>query len=156
MNIQAVSNVPAEYPTDFDYDETKCEIRIGNGRFGPVAPEIWKFEVSGLKVVPSWLSYRMKARGGKKSSPLDEIRPERWTPRLTDEFLELLWVLESTVAMEPKLTNILNVAVESECFMASDLPTPTPAEREPLVTGALSADLFSLTEIEDDPASDEM
>jgi hypothetical protein len=106
--------------------------------------------------VPSWLSYRMKVRGGKKSSPLDEIRPERWTPRFTDEFLELLWALESTVAMEPKLTNILSAAVESECFLASDLPTPTPAEREPLVADASGVDLFSLAENEDEPDSDEM
>jgi hypothetical protein len=65
--------------------------------FGPVAPEVWEFEISGLKAVQSWLGYRMKKRAGKKSSPLDDIRPERWTPKMTDELLELLWVLEATL-----------------------------------------------------------
>jgi hypothetical protein len=67
---------------------------IGDGIFGAVPEEVWEFEVSGLKVVQSWLAYRMKKRAGKKSSPLDDIRPERWTPRMTDELLEMLWVVQ--------------------------------------------------------------
>jgi hypothetical protein len=60
---------------------------VGNSRFGPVTPEVWEFEVSGLKVVQSWLGYRMKKRARKKSSLLDDIRPERWTARMSDESL---------------------------------------------------------------------
>jgi hypothetical protein len=88
-------------------------------------------EVSGLKVVHSWLGYRMKSRAGKKSSPLDDIRPERWTPQLTDEFLELLWVLEATLAMEPDLSTVLDAVVASPCFTASELPQPSETERKP-------------------------
>src|SRR5215207_885250 len=76
-------------PDSFDYDPLAKEIRVGEGRFGPVASDVWEFEVSGLRVVQSWLAYRMKVRAGKRSSPLDDIRPDRWTPRMTDEFLEL-------------------------------------------------------------------
>ena len=39
---------------------TEQTIRVGEGRFGPIAFTVWNFEVSGLKVVQSWLSYRMK------------------------------------------------------------------------------------------------
>ena len=98
-----VSDDPARYPEDFAWIEAERTIRVGAGRFGPVAPEVWNFEVSGLKVVESWLGYRMKRRSGKKSSPLDEVRPERWTPKMSEELLELLWVLEATLAMEPDL-----------------------------------------------------
>lgn len=88
--IKGVSSDTAHYPVEYGYDPAKQEVAVGDGRFGPVAPEVWEFEVSGFKVVQSWLGYRMKRRAGKKSSPLDDIRPERWTARMSDELLELL------------------------------------------------------------------
>jgi len=127
---EAIPSDPERYPERFDYDPAAREIRVGGGRIGPVAPELWAFEVSGLKVVQSWLGYRMKQRAGKKSSPLDDIRPERWTPRMTDELLELLWVLEATLAMEPELESVLDKVVASDCFKADELPQPTDAQRE--------------------------
>lgn len=128
--IKGVSSAPGHYPAEYAFDPAKREITVGDGRFGPVAPEVWDFEVSGLKVVQSWVGYRMKKRSGKKSSPLDEIRPERWTARMSDEFLELLWVLEATLAMEPDLAGVLDKAVSGPCFAASDLPQPTADERK--------------------------
>lgn len=128
--IKGVSSDPKHYPEEYAYDAAKREIAVGDGRFGPVAPEVWDFEVSGLEVVKSWLGYRMKKRAGKKSSPLDDIRPERWTARMSDEFLELLWVLESTLAMEPELEKVLDKVVAGPCFAAADLPAPTPEQRK--------------------------
>ena len=96
----------------------------------------------------------MKKRAGKKMSPLDEIRPERWTARVSDEFLELLWVLEATLAMEPDLAAVLDKAVSGPCFAASDLPQPTAAERKaPGATNA-AGDLLALME-DDDAAADD-
>ncbi len=83
---------------------------------------------SGLQVVRSCLSYRMRSGAGRKSSPLDDIRPERWTPQLTEELLELLWVLEATVAMFPTLADPLGSVVGGETFGAEDLPNrPQPS-----------------------------
>lgn len=73
--VKGASADSAHYPVDYVYDEAKREIVAGEGRFGPVSPQVWEFEVSGLNVVQSWLDYRMKKRAGKKSSPLDDIRP---------------------------------------------------------------------------------
>lgn len=134
--IAPIPTDPARYPEKPRYDPVAQEIHVGEGRFGPVAPEIWAFEVSGLKVVQSWLGYRMKVRAGKKSSPLDDIRPERWTPRMTDEFLELLWVLEATLDMEPELEAALDSAVAGECFTVCELPEPTEEERKAPRTAA--------------------
>jgi len=147
--IKGVSSAPAHYPAEYAYDPAKGEITVGDGRFGPVAPEVWDFEVSGLKVVQSWLGYRMKKRAGKKSSPLDEIRPERWTARMSDEFLELLWVLEATLAMEPDLAAVLDKAVSGPCFAAVDLPQPTTAERKAPGATSAAGDLLALMEDED-------
>jgi len=152
--IKGVSSVPAHYPAEYAYDPAKCEITIGDGRFGPVAPEVWDFEVSGLKVVQSWLGYRMKKRAGKKSSPLDDIRPERWTARMSDEFLELLWVLEATLAVEPDLAAALDKVISGPCFTASDLPQPTAAERKAPGAASAAGDLLALMEEEEDADDD--
>ena len=145
-----VSDDPALYPENFAWIEAGRSIRVGNGMFGPVARSIWDFEVSGLKVVQSWLGYRMKKRAGKKSSPLDDIRPERWTARMSEEFLELLWVLEATLAMEPDLEQLLDRVVSGPCFLASDLPQPTPEQRQAPVLIGETGNLFPELEAEDE------
>ncbi|MFN7597568.1 MAG: hypothetical protein ACK5PT_12625 [Cereibacter sp.] len=77
--------------------------------------------------------------------PLDDIRPERWTARMSDEFLELLWVVEATLAMEPDLAAVLERIVSGPCFAASDLPHPAEAERKaPGATGTAGS-LFEMT-----------
>lgn len=65
-----------------------------NSVFAPVRREVRGFSLSGFEVVKSWLAYRMRDRSGKKSSPLDDIRPERWI--FDGELLNLLWVLDHT------------------------------------------------------------
>ena len=128
---RAVPDTPGGYPEDFAYHDATRVLRVGEGEFGPVSRAVWEFSVSGLPVVRSWLSYRMKAGAGRASSPLDEIRPERWTAELSQELLELLWVLEATVALFPELRDTLAAVVAGETFRADELPQPTPAERQP-------------------------
>lgn len=125
---------------------------MGDGRFGPVVPDIWEFEVSGLKVVQSWLGYRMKKRAGKKSSPLDDLRPERWTPKMSDELLELLWVMEATLAMEADLERMLDNIVGGPCFSTTELPQPKPEEKRAPGTVGEAGDLLEMMDGEDDEA----
>ena len=128
---KAVPGDPAGYPEAFRYDHATRTLHVGAGEFAPVAPEVHGFEVSGLKVVQSWLKYRMKDGGGKKSSPLDDVRPERWTPGFTTELLELLWVLEATLAGYPEQERLLDAVVEGPCFRADELPPVHAAMRKP-------------------------
>lgn len=72
----------------------------------------------------------MKKRSGRKSSPLDEIRPPAWTAALTTELLELLWALEATVAAHPGLDALLGEIVAGPLFAAADFPAPTATERK--------------------------
>ena len=118
-----------EYPADFRYDEQTRTLHVGKGEFGPVAPAVWNYSVSGLQVVKSWLDYRKREPSGKKSSPLDEIRPQRW--EFGDELLELLWVLEGTVALEPAGERLLEEILASDLCTASEFPQPQPHERKP-------------------------
>lgn len=120
--------VSGPYPEKYRWDEASSTLTVGNGSFGPVSREVWEFEVSGLKVLQSWLGYRMKAGKGKKSSPLDDIRPERWT--FTPELLTLLAVLEKTVELTPTAAELLERVVIGELIDGATLPTPTDLERK--------------------------
>ena len=118
------------YPESFSYsDETKT-LHVGEGELRPVEPEVMRYSVSGFEVVHSWLSYRMKEPIGRSSSPLDEIRPDNWTRQMTEELLELLWILEATIEQEKELANLLNTIIESQLVTAGELPEPTDEERK--------------------------
>ncbi len=142
--IRAVPGDPEGYPDASDYNETTQTLHIGAGEFAPVAPEVFDFEVSGLKVVQSWLKYRMKGGAGKKSSPLDDIGPEQWPSQFTTELLELLWVLEATVAGYPAQARLLEAVIEGPCFMAEELPAAPEALRKPRTAKPHIATLFDL------------
>ena len=78
----------------------------------------------------------MKDGGGRKSSPLDDVRPEHWTGRFTTELLELLWVLEATLASYPEQARLLDAVVEGPCFRADELPlVPAPTRKPPGAAG---------------------
>lgn len=139
--ITSIPTTPAKYPEKHKYDETKQVLRVGDGEVRPVSPEVWNFSVSGLQVVKSWLDYRMKKGAGKKSSPLDDIRPERWTEDMTRELIDLLWVLEHSLAKYPELDAWLDEVLAGALFTGDEIPKPTEAERkEPKVKR--SGDLF--------------
>jgi hypothetical protein len=118
---------PDEYPETFSYDAAGQQLHVGKGVFGPVRQEVWEFSVSGFQVVKSWLDYRKRKGAGKKSSPLDKIRPTAW--HFDEELLDLLWVLEHTVDSWPELGKALHEIVASDLFTAQDFPEPKAKER---------------------------
>ena len=120
---------PAPLPEGHSYDAGTRTLHVGDGEFAPVSPEVYGYSVSGFHVVKSWLDRRKRERSGRKSSPLDEIRPERW--EFAEELLQLLWVLEETIRLQPEGAALLDEVCASELFTADELPTPTEAERQP-------------------------
>ena len=106
---------------------------------------VYAFEVSGLKVVQSWLKYRMKKSAGRKSSLLDHIRPAYWTSQFTTELLELLWMLEETMAIYPEQEILLKAVIGGDCFQADELPTVPAEMRKPPRARTLGESLFDTT-----------
>ncbi len=127
LSASELTSIAGRPPT-FGHDDTVDELVVGGGRVGPVSREVFEFEVSGLKVLQSWLGNRMAAGKGKKSSPLDDIRYEEWT--FTDELLKVISILQHTVDVTPNAQDLLRRVVAGEVFLASELPTPTEAERK--------------------------
>jgi hypothetical protein len=140
--VKAIPGSVDGYPESFDYNDATQALRVGEGEFAPIAQAVFAFEVSGLKVVQSWLKYRMKKGAGKKSSPLDDIRPACWTSQFTTELLELLWVLEATVAGYPEQAKLLEAVAISDCFQADELPSVPYAMRKPPQARTSGGDLF--------------
>lgn len=129
--ISAVPTNEDKFPTSFLYDADSNTLHVGEGIFAPVSPEVFEFQVSGLKVAQSWLKYRMRDGAGRKSSPLDDIRPTTWPINFTTELLELLWVLESTVAVQPEQAQLLAAVDSGEWFEADELPEVPDYLRKP-------------------------
>ena len=97
-------------PTDFAYDPTRRTLRVGKGEFGPITPEVWDYSVSGMRIVSSWLRRRI-SRTARGNSPLDNWGPSVWTAAPTRELVEVIWVLEATLALEPELDAVLDEVV---------------------------------------------
>ena len=119
---------PIPLPEGHSYDAETRTLHVGDGEFAPVSREVYGYSVSGFHVAKSWLDRRKLKRSGKRSSGLDDIRPDRWD--FAEELLQLLWVLEETVRLQPDGAALLDEVCASELFTADELPTPTDAERQ--------------------------
>ncbi|MGI9175804.1 MAG: hypothetical protein ACR2GR_10855 [Rhodothermales bacterium] len=91
-------------------------------------PDVMAFSISGFQPVKSWLDCRMKSGAGRTSSPLDEIRPHIWS--FDEDLLDLLWVLEATLAHHARANDLLGRIVDGESFRANAFPQPTEEERK--------------------------
>ena len=142
---KCVRSVPIDeegYPGAFTYDPDAQSLYVGEGAFSPLSPEVYGFEVSGLKVVQSWLGYRVRKGRGRKSSPLDHIRPTNGTGAFTSELLELLWVLEATVSCYPEQAKLLQEIIASDCFFGSEFPSvPVNRRKPPIVVSKAGSKL---------------
>ena len=117
-------------PETFEYDENRKVVRVGCGEFDPVSKGLWAFDVSGLKVIQSWLGYRMKRRKGKASSPLDEVRPAEWSACFTTEFLNLLNILNYTLDSYKRQDALLEAVVTGEVLTEGVLGKPQEGFRK--------------------------
>jgi len=124
-----VAVTPDQLPTTFSYDDETQTLHVGSGVFAPVEKAVWEYSVSGLQVVKSWLDRRKADGGGLARSPLDAVRPTRW--EFTEELLELLWVLEHTIELEPQAKSLFDEVLASDLFSYLELPQPNADERQP-------------------------
>lgn len=130
QNTVAVPSTVAGYPEDYIYNSSTQTLKVGGGEFAPVSREIYEYSVSGLMVPQSWIKYRLKKGYGKRSSPLDDLRPDVWTADMSKELLELIWLLERTLELEPQHAKLLGDVEAGECFTADELPKPKKTDED--------------------------
>jgi hypothetical protein len=102
-----IRQVGDPYPRAYGYDASEEVVGLGDGAVGPVSPAVWAFSVSGYRVLGNWLRRRVAPIG---KSPLDAIGPTAWSTELTDELLQLAWLLEATLEHHPELDALLDDA----------------------------------------------
>jgi hypothetical protein len=128
-----------ELPDEISYDEESRTLRLGNGTFGPVPPEVWEYATGGRRVIKSWFDYRKKNPGGRRTSPLDDIGATRWDPEWTSELLDLLSVLTRLTELEAMQDDLLDAVLAGGLLSRNELADlgvqwPTaPADRRPRV-----------------------
>lgn len=106
-------------PEHFGYDAASQTLTVGNGAIAPVSPEVWDFEVSGMRPLQKWLGYRMAQRRGRTSSPLDAITYDEWT--FTAELLLVVSILQHTVDLTPRAAELLARVLAGPLFTAEEL-----------------------------------
>ena len=86
---------------------------VGSGFIDDVPEAVWRYEVSGKRVLTQWFSYRKKHRErpiiGDRRPPsrLGDIQPDHWLAEYTTELLNVLHVLALLVEMEPAQATLL-------------------------------------------------
>jgi hypothetical protein len=142
------SAVPTRIPVDssqFEYDSAAQRILVADGHLQGVTPEVWTFEVSGMQVVRKWLGYRTAKGAGRatsSSSPLDQIRPNTWTPEWSVELRELVHVLAATLVLQGSGQQLLNGILAGDLCSASALPMPSAALRQPPLVAQLAGGML--------------
>ncbi len=129
----AITRLP-EDRSELLYDTESSVLSVADGRISGVAPEVYAFSVSGWPVVQRWLEHRTRKGRGKKSSELDDIRPHSWQEEWTAELLELLRALDGSLLLQPAQDDLLARIADGPLIDASDLPSPSPAERQVPIT----------------------
>jgi hypothetical protein len=100
-------------PDEIQYDEPRRRLKIGTGFIDNVSPAVWRYEVSGKRVLTQWFSYRKKNRerpiiGDRRPpSKLGDIQPDHWLAEYTTELLNVLPVLALLVEMEPAQAKLM-------------------------------------------------
>ena len=151
---------PAGFPDEIRYDAGSRTLHVGKGRVENVSQEVWEYEVSGKKVVKQWFSYRKLHRerpvmGDRRPpSKLGEIQPDRWLADYTTELLNLLNVLGSLVAVEPKQATVLHAIVNGQRIDRDDLAKAGAFECRPKWLKSMKPDLL-LSFGSDDEADDD-
>jgi hypothetical protein len=108
-----IPNDPAAMPDEIVYDEARRRLLVGKGFVEHVPPEVWRYEVSGKRVLTQWFSYRKLNRerpiiGDRRPpSTLCDIQSRYWLAEYTIELLNVLNVLAWLVSLEPTQAQIL-------------------------------------------------
>jgi len=109
----AIPDEPDSMPDTMGYDVSQSRLLVGAGFIDNVPEAVWRYEVSGKKVLTQWFSYRKKNRerpiiGDRRPpSKLGDIQPDRWLAEYTTELLNVVHVLALLVELEPAQATLL-------------------------------------------------
>ena len=123
----AIPTDPDRFPDRIEYDSAARRLNVGDGFIDNVPRAVWEYEVSGKQVLVQWFSYRRLDRSRpiigdrRQPSPLEKIQPDGWLADYTTELMNVLHVLGSLVAIEPRQADLLNRICDGQLLNADSL-----------------------------------
>jgi hypothetical protein len=131
--------------SDVTFDPVVGRLVVADGVLEGVTADAWEFSVSGMHVMRKWLGYRSligTGRAASSPSPLDRIRPKKWSSEWSDELRELVYVLTETVKLQRTGKDLLDALLHGELIDSDSLPIPPEALRKPPASKSRSATLL--------------
>lgn len=104
-----------------DYNEAEQRLRLGEGEWSNVCPDVRHYTVGGTNVIDAWVDRRSTSPGGKKTSRLDDIVAQAWEAEWSTEFTEVLCVLARLVSMEEHQRGLLHEILDGPLISRDDL-----------------------------------
>ncbi|MGH8950740.1 MAG: type ISP restriction/modification enzyme [Acidimicrobiia bacterium] len=134
--VGSIASGQENIPESIEYEAPNRSILLGSARIEPVSPEVWAYEVSGMRVIKHWFNYRKRKPAGRRGgSDLDNITAESWTLEMTEQLRDLVAVLEGCVKLEAQQADLLGQIVNGPLITTADLteaailPPPKAARR---------------------------
>jgi hypothetical protein len=146
--LEAIPDVVEDMPDQITYETETQTLKVGSGSIRPVPPVVWQYQVSGMRVVRKWFSYRSKEPENRRTTPLDDINSTSWSAITTSELLELLNVLGYLVELEAEQSAILERIMSSPLISLEDLtdagilPVPASARRPLQIDDSMQGEMF--------------
>ncbi len=134
LRVAVMERIPSSLPKtvkDIAYDASSDRLTIADGYVTGVSPAVWGYAVGSWPVLKRWLEHRTFEGRGKRTSELNDIRPDQWDPAWTAELLDLIGVLHAMIELQPEVDVLLDAVLAGPLVAASDLPTTSPEERKP-------------------------
>lgn len=114
----AIPGDPDSMPDEIGYDQSQQRLLVGKVFIDNVPAAVWRYEVSGKRVLTQWFSDRKKNRerpiiGDRRPpSKLGDIQPDHWLAEYTTELLNVLHVPGLLVVLEPAQSQLLEAICE--------------------------------------------
>lgn len=131
LNLDGIPTTAAGMPTEITHSSDRRDRRadedgddtlyVGDARFKPVSPAVWRYSIGSRRVVKAWFDARRAAPSGRRSSPLDDLTATTWLRSDTEELLRLIGVLQRVIDLEPQQDDLLARIIEGDLVSVEDL-----------------------------------
>ncbi|MGC0379063.1 type ISP restriction/modification enzyme [Streptomyces sp. SAI-229] len=119
--VRYVRPIGSAVPDTLTYDEESGTLHVGPGAFTGVPPEVWNYEVGGMRIVKKWFGYRKASPTSRRTSPLDDLHVTAWPSEWSTELIDLLSVLRRLVDLAPAQQVLTTKIVNSPVVTITDL-----------------------------------
>ncbi|WP_051713920.1 type ISP restriction/modification enzyme [Streptomyces sp. NRRL WC-3626] len=119
--VRYATPIGSAVPDTLAYDEESGTLHVGPGTFTGVPPEVWNYEVGGMRIVKKWFGYRKASPTSRKTSPLDDLHVTTWPREWSAELIDLLSVLRRLVDLAPAQQALTTRIVNSPVVTVTDL-----------------------------------